>query len=90
MGAEIKGFYLMMGQYDAVVIVEAPNDETIAKVSLASGTRGTVRSGDFACLYRRRIPQNPCIAALKKGSEVVARPLSRSDEANISVASSRP
>ena len=44
MGAEIKGFYLMMGQYDAVVIVDAPNDETIAKVSLASGTRGTVRS----------------------------------------------
>ena len=44
MGAEIKGFYLMMGQYDAVVIVEAPNEETIAKVALASGTRGTVRS----------------------------------------------
>lgn len=44
MGAEIKGFYLMMGQYDAVVIVDAPNDETIAKVTLASGTRGTVRS----------------------------------------------
>jgi uncharacterized protein with GYD domain len=44
MGAEIKGFYLVMGQYDGVVIVEAPNDETMAKVALASGTRGTVRS----------------------------------------------
>jgi len=44
MGAEIKGFYLMMGQYDALVIVDAPNDETMAKVALASGTRGTVRS----------------------------------------------
>ncbi len=44
MGAEIKGFYLMMGQYDAVVIVDAPNDETMAKVALASGMRGTVRS----------------------------------------------
>jgi uncharacterized protein with GYD domain len=44
MGAEVKAFYLVMGQYDGVVIVEAPNDETIAKISLASGTRGTVRT----------------------------------------------
>lgn len=44
MGAEFKAFYLTMGQYDGVVIVEAPDDETMAKIALASGTRGTVRS----------------------------------------------
>jgi uncharacterized protein with GYD domain len=44
MGAEVKAFYLTMGQYDGVVIVDAPNDETIAKLSLAGGTRGTVRT----------------------------------------------
>jgi len=44
MGAEMKAFYLVAGQYDGIVIVEAPNDETMAKISLASGTRGTVRT----------------------------------------------
>ena len=44
MGAEMKAFYLVMGQYDGVVIVEAPNDEVMAKLSLAGGTRGTVRT----------------------------------------------
>lgn len=44
MGAEVKAFYLTMGQYDGIVIVDAPNDETIAKISLAGGARGTVRT----------------------------------------------
>ena len=44
MGAEVNAFYLVMGQYDGVVIVEAPNDEVMAKLSLAGGTRGTVRT----------------------------------------------
>jgi uncharacterized protein with GYD domain len=34
MGAELKKFYLVMGQYDIVVVAEAPNDETAAKVAL--------------------------------------------------------
>ncbi len=44
MGAEIKAFYLVMGQYDAVIIAEAPDDETIAKLALVTGSQGTVRS----------------------------------------------
>ena len=44
MGAEVKAFYLTMGQYDGVVLVDAPDDETIAKLSLAGGMRGTVRT----------------------------------------------
>ena len=31
-GLEIKGWYLTMGQYDVVVISEAPDDETAANV----------------------------------------------------------
>ena len=42
-GAEVKDFYLAMGQYDAVVVVEAPDDETVAKASLAIGSLGNVR-----------------------------------------------
>ena len=43
-GAELKAFYLTLGRYDAVAISEAPNDETIAKLALATGALGTVRT----------------------------------------------
>jgi len=43
LGARIQDFYLVMGQYDAVVVVEAPDDETIAKASIAIGAVGNVR-----------------------------------------------
>jgi uncharacterized protein with GYD domain len=33
-----------MGQYDAVVISEAPDDATVAKLALAAGGRGNVRT----------------------------------------------
>lgn len=44
LGATIKDFYLLTGRYDAIVIVEAPDATTIAKASLALGSRGNVRS----------------------------------------------
>lgn len=44
MGAELKEFYLVMGQYDAVVIGEAPDDETAAKLALAIGSAGAIRT----------------------------------------------
>jgi len=43
-GARLVGYYLTMGQYDAVAISEAPGDETIAKLALAAGARGNVRT----------------------------------------------
>jgi len=39
-----KDFYRVMGQYDAVCISEAPDDETAAKLILAVGSKGNVRS----------------------------------------------
>ena len=44
MGAEVKEFYSVMGRYDTVFVVEAPDDETIAKASLAIGSLGNVRT----------------------------------------------
>ena len=44
MGAELKEFYLVTGQYDAVVISEAPNDETVAKLALSIGAAGAIRT----------------------------------------------
>ncbi|MEE9280659.1 MAG: GYD domain-containing protein [Myxococcota bacterium] len=43
-GAKLKDFYLTMGSYDAVAVIEAPDDETMARLSLAVGSRGTSRS----------------------------------------------
>jgi len=44
-GAEVKAFYAVMGgQYDTLFIVEAPDDETIAKAALATGSLGNVRT----------------------------------------------
>ena len=44
LGAKLVSFYLTMGQYDAVVVSEAPDDETVAKLALAAGGRGNVRT----------------------------------------------
>ena len=43
-GADIKQIYLVMGRYDVVVISEAPDDETAAKLALATGMQGNVQS----------------------------------------------
>jgi uncharacterized protein with GYD domain len=44
LGAKLVGFYLTLGQYDAVVISDAPDDEAVAKLALAAGARGNVRT----------------------------------------------
>ena len=40
----MKAFYLVTGQYDAVAIAELPNDEVVARVALANGAMGNVRT----------------------------------------------
>ena len=42
LGAELKALYMVMGQYDFVALVEAPDDITAAKASLAWGSQGNV------------------------------------------------
>ena len=44
MGAKVKDFYLVMGEYDAVLIAEGPDDETLAKLALTVGSTGAVRT----------------------------------------------
>ena len=44
MGMQWKGWYLTLGQYDAVGIFEAPDDETAARVALAQASTGGVQS----------------------------------------------
>ena len=63
LGARIKDFYLVMGQYDMVVIVEAPDDETVAKLALIIGARGTSRTVTLRAFpeadYRRIVGELP-------------------------------
>ena len=40
----MKAFYLVTGKYDAVSIVEAPNDEVVAKLALGTAALGFVRA----------------------------------------------
>jgi uncharacterized protein with GYD domain len=55
MGARLQEVYLTMGQYDYMVIAEAPDDETMAKVSLAIAGQGNVRTHTFRAFDRREM-----------------------------------
>jgi uncharacterized protein with GYD domain len=53
MGAQLKEFYLVTGQYDAVVVSEGPDDETAAAMVLKIGSLGAVRTETM-----RAFPEN--------------------------------
>lgn len=43
-GGEIKAFYLTLGQYDGVLITEAPNDEVVATRLLHTASQGNLQT----------------------------------------------
>jgi uncharacterized protein with GYD domain len=43
LGASVKAQWSTLGRFDFVSIVEAPDETTMARVSLELGSRGTVR-----------------------------------------------
>jgi uncharacterized protein with GYD domain len=44
LGVTVKDQWATLGQYDFITIVEAPDDQTMAKVSVELGSRGTMSS----------------------------------------------
>jgi uncharacterized protein with GYD domain len=50
MGVKILAQYVVLGQYDFINILEAPNNETIAKVATELGSRGTLQTNTLAAL----------------------------------------
>jgi len=43
-GIEIRSWHVTMGQYDVVIVFDAPNDEAVAKAALAIGQQGNART----------------------------------------------
>jgi uncharacterized protein with GYD domain len=63
LGAEVKSFYMVMGRYDTVFIVEASDDETVARAILALASLGNVRTETLRAFteeeYRKIISDLP-------------------------------
>ena len=60
-GLKILAQYALLGQYDFANILEAPNNEVIAKVAVELGSRGTLQTMTIAALTLDEF-----ISALKK------------------------
>ena len=62
-GGKLKGFYMVTGQYDMVIITEAPDDEAVAKTVLTTGSKGSVSTQTFRAFteeeYRKIIAALP-------------------------------
>nr|BAL52589.1 hypothetical conserved protein [uncultured prokaryote] len=63
-GVKVLHQWAVLGPYDFVNVVEAPDNETIARVSVELGARGTVK-----LMTMPAIPIDDFIARLKEGPE---------------------
>ena len=50
MGVKILAQYSLLGQYDFVNILEAPNNKAITKVAIELGSRGTLQTLTMAAM----------------------------------------
>ncbi len=64
MGARVIEQWAVLGPYDFVNLVEAPDNQTIARVSVALGARGTVK-----LMTLPAIPIDEFIASLEAAAE---------------------
>jgi uncharacterized protein with GYD domain len=61
LGAKVLSQYALLGAYDFLTVLEAPDPETVARVSVELGLRGTASFETLAA-----IPVDDFIASLKK------------------------
>jgi uncharacterized protein with GYD domain len=57
MGMKIVEEYWTMGAYDAVVVVDAPDDETISAFMLKIGSLGNVKSHTLRAFHRNEMEE---------------------------------
>lgn len=61
MGAKVRDQFALLGEYDFLNVLEAPDDETVAKVMVNLGSRGTLETTTFSA-----IPIDDFLARLSK------------------------
>ena len=54
-GAKQIGNYVTMGSYDQIAIIEAPNDETVAKLALIVAGRGNASTETLRCFTMEEV-----------------------------------
>ncbi|HUT27998.1 MAG TPA: GYD domain-containing protein [Methanomassiliicoccales archaeon] len=50
MGAKVVYQYALLGKYDFLTILEAPDNETVAKIMVELGSRGTLETTTLAAI----------------------------------------
>ena len=55
-GGKLIQYYLTMGEQDAVVVYEAPDDETVASIALATAGLGNLRTTSMRAFTEVEIP----------------------------------
>lgn len=56
-GGSLVDFYLVMGQYDYVVVTDAPDDQTAARLILSTIAPGSVRTQTMRAFTREEFEQ---------------------------------
>ena len=64
-GCNVVSQYALLGQYDFLTVVEAPDNETVAHLSVDLGSRGTVKVTTFPA-----IPINDLVEKLKGPKQI--------------------
>jgi uncharacterized protein with GYD domain len=64
LGAQVLGFYYSFGEYDGVVLLDAPDDATAAAISMAAASAGHLKATRTTPL----LSVEQTIEALKKAS----------------------
>ncbi len=50
MGAKVIAQYALLGPYDFINIIEAPNNEAVSRVAVSLGARGTLQTMTMAAM----------------------------------------
>ncbi|MEQ8195876.1 MAG: GYD domain-containing protein [Rhodospirillales bacterium] len=65
-GGKLNNFYILMGEYDFILLLEMPNDEAMATLSLSLSSGGSVRATSLKAFteaeFKRivdKIPETP-------------------------------
>ena len=55
-GCKLLNYHLTMGAQDALIVLEAPDDETVASIALATAGLGNIRTTSMRAFTEAAIP----------------------------------